>query len=581
MFNQPKSRAGPLPSNSILDFAKVHDELSQEKLNETRRKQSTHLSPRSQGSRAQSVERYARQAWTVEPAVQGNGGLTNAFRNADGSEDDIIWTGTVGFPTDSLPDSVKDDIHDRLLNEYQAEPVYVADKDFQGHYSHFCKTILWPVFHYQIPDHPKSKAYADHSWGFYKAVNDAFANQVVASYKKGDIIWIHDYHLLLVPGLVRQKLPDAQIGFFLHTAFPSSEVFRCLANRKELLEGMLGANLVAFQTDEYAQHFLQTCSRLLTVEATVEGVQLEDHFVNVTHAAIGINPSLIHEARQDPEVQEWVTTINERYAGKKVIVAIDKLDNVRGVRQKLLAYELFLNKYPEWREKVVLIQVATSTNEHTELLTTVADICTRIDSVYCTLAHQPLVFLKQDIDFSQYLALLTAADALVISSLRDGMNLTAHEYIFCQDGKGGRKRHSPLILSEFTGSAAIFGDHHLSINPWNYKEQAEAFKKALEMDDDEKARRWNALNDIVLCHTGRNWKDELSDALDKVHKEHHSRNSTSIPRLSTAQLVQKYKAAQRRVFIIDYEGTLAPHKTSAGIPLSSPQRVLDTLSTLR
>lgn len=152
---------------------------------------------------------------------------------------DITWHGTLDFPTDSLPETLKEDIADHLANEYQAQVVYVSDKNFQGHYAGYCKTILWPIFHYQVPDHPKSRAYADHSWKFYSDVNQAFANRVVENYKRGDIIWIHDYHLLLVPKMIRERLPDAQIGLFLHTAFPSSEVFRCLWMRTALLEGML------------------------------------------------------------------------------------------------------------------------------------------------------------------------------------------------------------------------------------------------------------------------------------------------------------------------------------------------------
>ncbi|KAH0245256.1 alpha,alpha-trehalose phosphate synthase-like protein subunit, partial [Aureobasidium melanogenum] len=224
-------------------------------------------------SRRGSNERnFARKTWTVEPAVQGNGGLINAIRAHDAirSDEDFqkIWVGTLGFPTDALVDTKKEEISDKLANEYDAVTVFPSDRDIDGHYTHYCKTILWPVFHYQIPDHPKSKAYEDHSWEFYRNVNQNFADKIIANYKRGDVIWIHDYHLLLVPGMIRKKLPDAQIGFFLHAAFPSSEVFRCLSTRKELLEGMLGANLVAFQTKEYAHHFLQTCSRLLTVEAT-------------------------------------------------------------------------------------------------------------------------------------------------------------------------------------------------------------------------------------------------------------------------------------------------------------------------
>ncbi|KAK5122437.1 hypothetical protein LTR85_004021 [Meristemomyces frigidus] len=582
IFNQPKSRAGPLPSGSILDFAKVHDELERKRRDAKTRGKRT--SPTTHTSRAGSNDRsFENKTWTVEPAIQGNGGLTNAVRAAvDAGEMEVAWVGTVGFPTDSLSESLKEDIRDSLVTDHDSEVVYVSDKDLDGHYAHYCKTILWPIFHYQVPDHPKSKAYADHSWEFYRNVNQAFADKIVSGYKRGDIIWVHDYHLLLVPGMIRQKLPDAKIGFFLHTAFPSSEVFRCLSTRVELLEGMLGANLVAFQTEEYKHHFLQTCSRLLTVETTEEGVQLEAHFVNVHCQPIGINPPAVEEARHKEDVQEWINVIQERYKGKQIIVARDKLDNVRGVRQKLLAYELFLNKYPEYREKVVLIQVATSTSEQSELLTTVSDICTRIDSVHSTLAHQPLVFLKQDIGFSQYVALLSVADVLMITALRDGMNLTAHEYIYCQDGKAttGQKKHGPLILSEFTGSASVFGNGIISINPWDYQQQANAIKHALEMSDSEKTARWNKLHEVVMTQTGGKWASGLSKTLTTVYAEHASRASSSVPRLSATRLAEKYKQADRRVFILDYEGTLAPHRTSTGIALSSPQRVLDSLNEL-
>jgi trehalose 6-phosphate synthase/phosphatase len=580
-YNQPRYRGGPPPSGSILDFGKVHEQLQQQKLRDAKKKVKS-PPPSHFASRAPSHDReYENKTWTVETALQGNGGLTNAMRSAAAAspEMEISWIGTLGFPTDALPSNLREHINDHMLNEYNSEVVYVHDKDLSGHYTHFCKTILWPIFHYQVPDHPKSKAYADHSWEFYRNVNEAFAKKVVASYRKGDKVWIHDYHLLLVPGMVREKLPDAQIGFFLHSAFPSSEVFRCLAKRKELLDGMLGANLIAFQAQEYAEHFLQTCSRLLTVETTAEGVQLDDHFVNVTNQPIGINPPAIQEARQAEEVQQWVHDIQKKYEGKILIVARDKLDNVHGVRQKLLAFELFLNKNPEWAKKVVLIQVATSTAEHSELLTTVSDICNRIDKVHSSLVSQPLVFLKQDIDFSQYLALLTVADVHMISGLRDGMNLQAHEYILCQDGMGSSKKYGPLILSEFTGSAAVFNGH-ISINPWDYQGQANAIKQALEMSDGEKERRWRKVYAGVVQYTGEHWAAGLNTTLTKVHSEHHQQASTSVPRLSTSQISECYRKANFRVICLDYEGTLAPHKTREGIPLTSPNRIVVTLNDL-
>jgi trehalose 6-phosphate synthase/phosphatase len=570
-FNQPMSRAEPAPPDTILEYAKAQERAQAQK-------------ERMKGSHAGKPTTDPRWAteYTVVPAVQGNGGLTNALRCAVDNKciSDTITVGLIGFPTDSLNEEKKTEIYEKLEEEHDALTVFVSDKDFDGHYAHYCKTILWPVFHYIIPDHPKSKAFLDHSWVFYVKVNQAFADKVVKNYKRGDVIWIHDYHLCLVPQMIRQKLPDAQIGFFLHTAFPSSEVFRCLAARKELLDGMLGANLVAFQTPEYAHHFLQTCSRILSVEATEDGVQLENRFVNVHSSPIGVDPRALALAREEPEVLEWITTMQKRYEGKKVIVARDKLDNIRGVRQKLLAFELFLNKNPEWRDKVVMIQVATSTTEDTELAATVSEIVTRIDAVHSTLTHNPLIFLRQDIAFSQYLALLSIADALAITSLREGMNLTCHEFVICQDGRASDKKYSPVILSEFTGSASVFNGADLAVNPWDYNSIAEAFRVALEMTDSEKERRYTKLRNTVMHQTGDFWVKNLSTHLAKVHEEQFKRDTMSIPRLSSSNLARNYQESQRRLFVLDYEGTLASYGSVNNTILANTERVIVVLNDL-
>lgn len=567
-LNQPSSRASSPPPSSILHHEKPVDKATALGRAGIRQPQL--------GARSESYDRvFANADWTVETAEQGNGGLRNAVEAAVriGSLQDKIWVGTLGMPTDALEDTQqKQDIEDRLATEYDSLTVFCKDSDFDGHYTHFCKQILWPVFHYQIPDNPKSKAYEDHSWVYYVKINQDFADKIVKNWKRGDVIWIHDYHLLLVPKMVRKKLPDAKIGFFLHVAFPSSEVFRCLAVRKELLEGILGANLVGFQIREYARHFLQTCSRLLCVEATTHGVQLEDRFVDVMDLAIGIDPVALEQNRQDQSVTDWMEVMQERYRGKKLIVARDKLDHVRGVRQKLLAYELFLNKNPEWRDKIVMIQVATSTTEQAELDATVSDIVTRVNSSWANLAYQPLVYLKQDINYSQYLALLTVADALMITSQREGMNLTSHEYLFCQDGKfPGHNKNGSLILSEFTGSASVFGGYELSVNPWDYRQCADAIKTALEMNDQEKEHRWKELYKAVMHHTADHWFNAFLQRLDEVYEEQHMRGTTSVPRLSINMLSQQYKKSSSRLFIVDYEGTLASWGSPTSIILTSPQ----------
>lgn len=536
-------------------------------------------------SRSDSHDRvFAHANWKVVNADQGNGGLRNAADAAsrEGKLGEYTWVGTLGMPTDALEGTQqKQDIEDHLATEYDMLTVFTSDKDFDGHYSHFCKQILWPVFHYQIPDNPKSKAFEDHSWKYYVNVNRAFADKIIANWKRDDVVWIHDYHLLLVPAMVREKIPDARIGFFLHVAFPSSEVFRCLAVRKQLLEGMLGANLVGFQIHEYTRHFLQTCSRLLGAEATPDGLQLEDRFVDVVNLPIGIDPDYIRERRTNASVQKWIETIKERYQGKRLIVARDKLDHVRGVRQKLLAYELFLNKNPEWRDQTVLIQVALSSSEKSDLDAAVSDIVTRVNSSWANLAYQPVVYLKQDIDFPQYLALLTVADALMITSQREGMNLTSHEYLFCQDGQVyPEKKHGSLILSEFTGTSSLFGGNELSVNPWDYRSCAEAIKQALEMGDEEKERRWTKLYQAVMHHTGSHWFTEFLSRLDRVYEEQHRRDQTCVPRLSLNDLAQRYARSERRLFILDYEGTLVSWGPMNQIIPVSPQRTVDVLNDL-
>lgn len=354
-FNQPKPQAAFSASPSVLKHQEpilpAMDQLRESTTGE-RKLDIKYLTDR-RFSRSRHMS-FSNAGWTIEKAEQGNGGLRNAVRSATdaGYLGDKVWIGTLGMPTDALPPDTKATIADKLKKEYGSSTVYVSDSDFDGHYTHFCKTILWPVFHYQIPDNPKSKAYEDHSWVYYVKTNQAFAEQIAKEWKRGDSIWIQDYHLLLVPAMLRKLLPDTQIGIFLHIAFPSSEVFRCLAPRKELLNGMLGANLIGFQTDEYCRHFLQTCSRILCVEATNEGIQLEDRFVNVGTFPIGIDPTSWDKRRKSTDVEQWIKTITERYEGKRLIVSRDKIDQVRGIRQKLLSYELFLSTYPEWRNQV-------------------------------------------------------------------------------------------------------------------------------------------------------------------------------------------------------------------------------------
>ncbi|KAK9468761.1 glycosyltransferase family 20-domain-containing protein [Lipomyces arxii] len=458
--------------------------------------------------------------WSVAKFYKGNGGLRNAVTRAEaeGTVASTKWIGTLGMPTDALEDETKKIIESALIRDYQNAPVFVSDTTMEGHYTHYCKDILWPTFHYQIPDNAKSKAYEDHSWVHYHALNAAFADTVVANYTPGDTIWVHDYHLLLVPGMVREKLPHAKIGFFLHIAFPSSEVYRCLPTRTLLLLGMLGADVIGFQTNEYARHFRQTCQVVLGLPPNRDdSIDYGKRRVEVVAMAIGIDPPSLRQASESEEVQRWRRMLRERWPDKKMIVGRDKLDQFRGVRQKMLGYERFLKDHPEYRDQAIFIQVCLTNIASQDLESEVSDVVTRINSSTHVVSEPPVVFLHQDISFEQYLALLFEADVFVVTSLREGMNLTCHEYIFCQD----ETKKGPLILSEFTGSATVLGDNCLLVNPWDKLQLADAFYSALTMPSDERAKRYQSLYAEVTTNTCAHWVRMFLNKLEKTWVAQH------------------------------------------------------------
>lgn len=510
---------------------------------------------------------------TLEFSPLGNIGLQKAVESMHKQLKDRIWIGQLGVGTETLSAEETIKIQTALRQEDNV-PVFTKDSEFDGHYNQYCKEILWPTMHYILPEYPKKHLDENEAWKCYQTVNRKFADALIKEYRdESNIIWIHDYHLLLVPLMVREKLPHAKIGFFLHVPFPSSEVFRCLHVRKELLEGLLGADLIGFQTHSFARHFLQTVSRILGHEITSKGILLENTCVSIGVFPIGIDTVCLNEKRALPEVAGMVSMLTEKYTGRKVIVGRDKLDPVKGVRQKLLAYELFLNKYPEWQGKAVLVQVSLSTAEHSDLQTQVSDIVSRINSKFGSFGYTPVVYLHQDISFSHYLALLTIADVCLITSLRDGMNLTSHEYIVCQE-----QHHSPLIISEFTGTHGLFKDA-ICVNPWDYKEVACAINKALSMSTEERDRTHTELLSHVTNNTGAYWSRSFLTELLKISKDFSRRFAVRIPHFPVAECLPAFMASKQRLFFLNYDGSLVTYEKSPEKATSS-EWVISVLSNL-
>lgn len=388
---------------------------------------------------------------------------------------------------------------------------------------------------------------------------------------------INDYHLLLVPKMIRLKHPQAMIGLFLHIAFPSSEVFRCLEKRKQILEGMLASNVIGFQTEDHCQHFKQTCSRILYVETTDHGIQQEHSFVHINALPIGIDPKQLSKDIEDLKIKDLALELGSKYRQNniKVIIGRDKLDHVKGVMHKLRAFGEFLRCSPGWQGRVVMMQFGSPEKTNPILYAEILDLVTKINSKYSVIAldYQPVV-LKPDVSYQEYLALLTLADVFIVSSVREGMNLTCHEYVFCQ-----QERRNPLVLSEFVGSAMLFEKDALIVNPFDYKQTAGAIKDALEMSQSEKDRRWSNLDKVVHEEDGGRWAAAFIQQISSNFIEQMKKRSSDLPRLNPEGFQVQYARATKRVLIIDFEGTLLQWEVNHGL-MAGTGKIVDLLNLL-
>jgi trehalose 6-phosphate synthase/phosphatase len=448
----------------------------------------------------------------------------------------------------------------------------------QSRWRRFAEHELYTLFHYK--QHEPTNGRAERaSWADYYRMNQKFANRILEVYKPGDIVMIHDYHLLLLPSMLRQRIPHMYIAFFLHIPFPSSEFLRCLPRRKDVLEGVLGANLIGFQAHGYSRHFVSCCTRILGFPSDITGVDAYGARVTVGAFPIGIDASAVEKlAFDNPIIDDQVKALRKLYAGKKIIVGRDRLDSVRGVAQKLMAFERFLEKYPEMRERAVLLQVTSPTSieeekedSNNKIANKVAELVAKINGLYGSLGHSPVQHYPQYLSQDEYFALLRAGDTGLITSVRDGMNTTSLEYVVCQ-----RDDHGPLILSEFSGTAGSLKDA-IHINPWDLTGVADAINYALTMSEDKKSAMHQSLYHHVTTRTVQAWSNGFLKRLISVLTSHKAAINT--PLLDRAALLTQYRAASKRLFMFDYDGTLTPIVRDPAAALPS-ERLIRTLKAL-
>jgi trehalose 6-phosphate synthase/phosphatase len=425
------------------------------------------------------------------------GGLAAAL-SAVHQQGQNVW---VGWPGDcSALDAAAGAELEETFARHSVVPVSLSGREIIDYYDGVCNGVLWPVLHYQLDRLPLMLP----PFEAYRAVNERFADAVISQHRSGDIIWIHDYHLMLVPALVRRRIPEAQIGFFLHTPFPSFDVFRVLPCRRELLDGLLGSTVVGFQTAGDVANFAATLSALTGYAVDRSGVIADGRRIDFGAYPIGIDNLRLGDSGRP----------SRRFARTncRLLVGVDRLDYTKGIPLRLAAFERLLIANPALRGTVQLLQVAVPSREHVPSYATlkreVEALIARVNVRFGTPSWTPVRYFPEALPPADLAAIYRAADVMLVTSVRDGMNLVAKEFVSTREDEDG-----VLVLSELTGAAGELREA-LSVNPYSLDELMTAMTRALEMDREERRERMSALRLRIKGHTVHTWVDRFTSAVD-------------------------------------------------------------------
>lgn len=432
------------------------------------------------------------------------GGLATGLRTPH-ERSGGLWIGWPGQLAD-LDDAKRAEVHAQL-SAMRAVPVELSQHEIDVFYEDISNAVLWAICHDRIDRLPLRVT----GWDVYEAANRRFADAVVEHWRPGDTVWVHDYQLLRVPALVRERLPEARIGFFLHIPFPNPEIFFTLSVRRWLVEGMLGADLIGFHTRRFRGHFTAALRRLLGIE-----MDASEHVTYVgRRTRLGIFPMGVDAAdfeRRAATREVSALTLDLKASSERLLVGIDRLDYSKGISRRLLSFERLLVQHPEWCERVRLLQVAVPSrgriNEYRRFRREVEELVGRINGEFATAAWTPIQYLFRSIPSDMLLALYRAADVMLVTPLRDGMNLVAKEFVASRSDEDG-----VLLLSEFAGAVDELRDAVI-VNPYDVDGVAEAIHAALTMDGAECRTRMRGLRAQVFAHDVHRWAHEFLEALE-------------------------------------------------------------------
>ncbi|KAL6283370.1 hypothetical protein ACE6H2_014299 [Prunus campanulata] len=464
-----------------------------------------------------SAVRRGEDSWSLDVSA---GGLVSALLGV--KEFEAKWIGWAGV---NVPDEIGQKALTKALAEKRCIPVFLDEEIVDQYYNGYCNNILWPLFHYLgLPQEEQLATTRSFQSQFaaYKKANQMFADVVNEHYLEGDVVWCHDYHLMFLPKFLKDYNSKMKVGWFLHTPFPSSEIHRTLPSRSELLRSVLAADLIGFHTYDYARHFVSACTRILGLEGTPEGVEDQGRLTRVAAFPIGIDSERFIRALEVPQVQEHIREFKERFAGRKVMLGVDRLDMIKGIPQKILAFEKFLEENPSWRDKVVLLQIAVPTRtdvpEYQKLTSQVHEIVGRINGRFGTLTAVPIHHL-------------------------------------------------------FAGAAQSLGAGANLVNPWNITEVANSIAQALNMASEEREKRHKHNFIHVTTHTAQEWAETFVSELNDTVVEAQIRTRQVPPPLPNKEAIERYSKASNRLIILGFNATLTE-------PVDTPERRGDQIKEM-
>ena len=468
---------------------------------------------------------------------------------------DHTW---IGWPGTTIKEPMKKTVKSKIYSDFHGLPVFLSESVMERFYLGFCNRTVWPLFHYFT----SNVSYDIDNWSYYKKVNETFCDAVMQILKPDDVVWIHDYHLMLLPRLIREKVPGVPIGFFLHIPFPTFEVFRLLPSkwRIDLLEGLLGADLIGFHSHDYTQYFLRCVLRLLGYEHNMGQIQLNDHLVRADTFPMGIDYQKFYDSVTGPDVQREKTELGNVFANCKVILSLDRLDYTKGIVNRLQGYELFLERNPGWHGKVVMVLIVvpsrTRVEHYQQMKRQIDEVVGRINGKFGSISWTPILYHYKFLPFNKLIALYNSSDVALVTPIRDGMNLIAKEYLATKtDGKG------VLILSEMAGASKEVREA-IIINPNDLDEIATALKDALEMPEEEQKRRNRIMQSRLKRHDVTRWADSFVQALLAIKDEERILDYKLLGPSAKARLTEDFRRAKRRLLLLDYDGTLVQFASS-------------------